>query len=137
MFKSFKDRMAALRNSRSYCQEQAKLEFVAGVTRLMRAKGINNATLAERMETSASYVTKVLRGDVNFTIDSMVKVTHSLGGRFHIHVADSDADVRWLEHIACAGQASSQPGASGEHISSIDIARLLTETEHETRQIYA
>ena len=137
MFKSFKERMAALRTTRSYCQEQAKLEFVGGVTRLMQVKGINNAALAERMETSPSYVTKVLRGDVNFTIDSMVKVTHALGGRFHIHVADSDANVRWLEHFICSGASASPAIPDGEQVSSIDIARLLTETDHEARQIYA
>jgi transcriptional regulator with XRE-family HTH domain len=137
MFKSFKERMAALRATRSYCQEQAKLEFVAGVTRLMQAKNVNNAELADRMETSPSYVTKVLRGDANFTIESMVKVTHALGGRFHIHVADAEANVRWLEHFACSGANSAQAMSDGRQVSSTDIARFLKETENETRQIYA
>ncbi|WP_042956495.1 helix-turn-helix domain-containing protein [Pseudomonas brassicacearum] len=139
MFKSFKERIAALKATRSYCQEQAKLEFVGGVTRLMQSKHINNASLAERMQTSPAYVTKILRGDVNFTIESMVKVTHALGGRFHIHVADSEANVRWLEHFTCAGlsQTTQPMPPQGEQVLSIDIARFLNETENEGRQIYA
>lgn len=137
MLKSFKERIAELRKTRSYCQEQAKLEFVGGITRLMNAKGINNAILAERMETSPAYVTKALRGDANFTIDSMVKITHALGGRIHIHVADSEASVRWLEHFNCSSHNQQTPQASVRPRERIEISSFLDEMRNEAREIYA
>lgn len=137
MLKSFKERIAELRKTRLFCQEQAKLEFVGGITRLMNAKGVNNAMLAERMETSPAYVTKVLRGDANFTIDSMVKITHALGGRIHIHVADAEASVRWLEHFNCLPHNQQTPPVSVKPRERIEISSFLDEMRNEAREIYA
>ncbi|VVN20667.1 hypothetical protein PS662_04350 [Pseudomonas fluorescens] len=137
MGKSFKERIAELRKTRLFCQEQAKLEFVGGITRLMNAKGVNNAMLAERMETSPAYITKAMRGDANFTIESMVKITHSLGGRIHIHVADAEASVRWLEHFNCLPQAQAVPKPVVRPQERIDISSFLDEMKNEAREIYA
>ncbi|GFM73771.1 hypothetical protein PSCICL_47630 [Pseudomonas cichorii] len=137
MLKSFKERISALKKTRSYCQEQAKLEFVGGITRLMNSKGINNVCLAEKLETSPAYVTKALRGDTNFTIDSMVKITHALGGRIHIHVADAEANVRWLEHISCGPVDHTPSPAAVRRGDSIDLSSLLIEMENETGEICA
>lgn len=137
MLKSFKERINELKKTRSYCQEQAKLEFVGGITRLMNSKGINNANLADRLETSAAYVTKALRGDANFTIDSMVKITHALGGRIHIHVADAEANVRWLEHISCAPAEHPVSPAVALSEERLDLSSFLIEMRNETREICA
>lgn len=137
MLKSFKERIAELRKTRSFCQEQAKLEFVGGITRLMNVRGINNAALAERMDTSPAYITKALRGDANFTIDSMVKITHALGGRIHIHVADSEASVRWLEHFNCITAADEPRPAAARAKERVGVSHFLVEMKDEAREIYA
>jgi transcriptional regulator with XRE-family HTH domain len=97
MSQSFKARLNLIKQSHIYRVEKAKFEFVRGITRIMKLKGISNTELATRLETSNAYVTKALRGDSNFTIDSMIKITHAVGGNLHIHVADEKASVRWLE----------------------------------------
>jgi len=137
MLKSFKERIAELRKTRLFCQEQAKLEFVGGITRLMNTKGVNNAMLAERMETSPAYITKALRGDTNFTIETMVKITHALGGRIHIHVADAEASVRWFEHFNCMPQAQPAPQAVVRPRERIDISNFLDDMRNDAREIYA
>ncbi|NWE68975.1 XRE family transcriptional regulator [Pseudomonas gingeri] len=138
MLKSFKERINELKRTRIYCQEQAKLEFVGGITRLMRIKGINNATLAERLESSAAYVTKALRGDTNFTIETMVKVADAMGARIHIHVADAEASVRWLEHMNCSN-LDHQPVSRTrpESRDRVDVSRVFDEMQNESREIYA
>ncbi|WP_335944481.1 XRE family transcriptional regulator [Pseudomonas sp. G166] len=138
MLKSFKERISELKRTKSYCQEQAKLEFVGGITRLMRLKGVNNAALADRLDSSAAYVTKALRGDANFTIETMVKVAHAMGGRIHIHVADAEASVRWLEHINCANvDHQPAPPARQKDRELIDVSRVFDEIQNESREIYA
>jgi len=137
MLRSFKERISELKKTRSYCQEQAKLEFVGGITRLMNSKGINNVSLAERLQTSAAYVTKALRGDANFTIDSMVKITHAVGGRIHIHVADAEANVRWLEHFSCGPADHAVSPAAVRREERVDLSSFLTEMNDEAREICA
>lgn len=132
---SFKDRINALKKTKDYCLEEAKLEFVAGLTRLMRRRGISNSKLAEELETSSAYITKVLRGDTNFTIESMVKITHVLGGKIHIHVAESDASVRWLEHLNGLSSHHSKKLSKSE--KQVDIASILEKLSRESSQICA
>lgn len=103
MIRSFKNRLNEIKKTHSYRVEKTKLEFVRGLSRLMKLKGITNTELATRMETSNAYISKALRGDTNFTIDTMVKLTYAAGGNLHIHVADSNASVHWLEKYTCSG----------------------------------
>jgi DNA-binding phage protein len=136
MSMSFKERIGALKKTQDYCLEEAKLEFVAGLTRLMARNGFTNTKLAEQLQTSNAYITKVLRGDTNFTIESMVKLTHALGGKLHIHVAESDANVRWLEHMS--GMAASHHSKKlAKADRKIDISSILEKMKSEETQVCA
>lgn len=133
---SFKERIGSLKKTQDYCLEEAKLEFVAGLTRLMARNGFNNKQLADKLQTSNAYITKVLRGDTNFTIESMVKITHVLGGKIHIHVAESDASVRWLEHMnGMAATHHSKKLAKSDR--KIDISSILEKMKSEETQLCA
>jgi transcriptional regulator with XRE-family HTH domain len=44
----------------------------------MKARGLTRSTLAGMIGTSPAYITKILRGDTNFTLDTMVKIAHAL-----------------------------------------------------------
>jgi hypothetical protein len=38
------------------------------------------------MDVSPAYITKIFRGDVNFTIETMVKLARRVGARLHLHL---------------------------------------------------
>lgn len=54
--------------------ETVKLEFAVAIDRAMRDRRLTRKQVAQLLGTSPAWVTKVLRGDVNLTIDSMVKL---------------------------------------------------------------
>ena len=54
---------------------------------------LSYADLAEKIGTSAAYITKVFRGDANFTIESMAKLSRATGGKLHIRIIDDNAIV--------------------------------------------
>ncbi|MHB8708579.1 MAG: helix-turn-helix domain-containing protein, partial [Desulfuromonadales bacterium] len=62
--------------------ELAILEFTGQINKLMQEKQISKVELARLLGTSPAYVTKIFRGDANFTMRSMVKLARVLGGRF-------------------------------------------------------
>lgn len=135
MSQSFKNRLNNLKQTHGYKVEVAKLEFVRGITRLLKLKQISNADLAIKIDTSSAYITKALRGDTNFTIDSMVKLASAVGANLHIHIADTAASVRWLEvHPQAqvkmddiAKNLSPQP-SHDSHYSLVSIREALNET---------
>ena len=63
------------------------LDFTEGLHKIMEANGVTRSGLARRLGVSPAYITKVLRGNVNFTVDSMVRLVRAAGGEVSIHVA--------------------------------------------------
>lgn len=135
MSQSFKNRLINLKQTHGYKVEVAKLEFVRGISRLLKLKRISNADLAAKIDTSNAYITKALRGETNFTIDSMVKLASAVGANLHIHIADTTASVRWLEVHPQAQAQKDEPAKSlgqlpshDSHYSIVNIREALNET---------
>jgi plasmid maintenance system antidote protein VapI len=73
------------------------VEFTEDVCMLMEKQGVSRAELARRLGTSRAYVTKLLGGNANFTLETMTKVAMALGAAVHVHVAPQGALVRWKD----------------------------------------
>ncbi len=83
----------------AYWGEDAKLEFAVTVEHRMHQLDLSRKDLAKRMGNSPAYVTKILRGDSNPTIESMARIAHALNARLHLHIAAESSGVRWFESI--------------------------------------
>lgn len=73
--------------------DAAKVEISEQIFILMEEKGITEAELARRLETSRAYVNKVLQGDTNFTVESLVKIGIALGCELKLEFTESKKDV--------------------------------------------
>lgn len=93
-WKSLKEK---IRKSESYWVEKAKLDFTSALFSQMKLKGITKAALARKLELSAPYISKVMAGDENLTIESMVKFSRAVDGQLHIHISDRHNRVNWIE----------------------------------------
>ena len=78
-------------------------EFTEDLARLMKEQNVNRAELARRMGTSRAYITKMLGGNANFTLLTMVKLAMALDGAVHIHIADKRAVTRWQDTLPGKG----------------------------------
>ncbi len=67
------------RDSHAYRAEGASLRFTEDLVAFMKTSGLTRTALAEKIGSSPAYVTKILRGETNFTLDSMVKIATALG----------------------------------------------------------
>lgn len=70
----FEEFFARAAKQLSYFVEKPILEFTESMTSRMAELKITNSELAEKLGCKPSYVTKVLRGSTNFTLESMVKI---------------------------------------------------------------
>lgn len=78
-----------------YWAEGAWLEFTEDLISLMEAQKVTRAELARRVGVSPAYITKVFRGNVNLTLESMCKLTLALKASPRVHVAPIDKLTRW------------------------------------------
>lgn len=97
--KSFKQLFSEARNRDSYWSEKAKLQFTEELFQLMERRGVNKTQFAERIGSSPSYVTKALRGDVNLTVESMIKFVRAVDGVLELHVRGREDNGHWFNVV--------------------------------------
>ena len=95
--KSFAELYEMARQKDAYWVADAIYSFTEELNRLAEIEGVSRAEIARRLGTSASYVTKIFRGDANFTIESMVRLARVVGARLHVHLALEGHQVRWFD----------------------------------------
>ena len=109
---TFKDLFDRAKKSDAYWVEKAILEFTGDIYAEMKRQGKSYSDLARILNTSPAYITKVFRGNANFTIQSMVKLSRALGCRFHVKAIHENNEVDWFrsysskEYSACADNYS-------------------------------
>lgn len=85
--KSFKELFDQAKGRDTYWVTSLILDFTEGLHKMMEANGVSRSELARRLGVSPAYITKVLRGNVNFTLDSMVRLVRAAGGELNLQVA--------------------------------------------------
>ena len=89
---SLADRFAALldraQKSVSYWRDIAIVDFSRELHAKIKREGLSHADIAERMQTSRPYVTKLLAGGGNFTLDTMVKLAMAVNSVVRIRLED-------------------------------------------------
>lgn len=97
--KSYRALVKAAKDTDTYWIEGAKHDFAFAIYRQLKRHGITNATLAQKLNVTPPYISKMLRGDENLTIESMVKIARAANGKLHLEVADQSDGLRWFNVI--------------------------------------
>ena len=79
------------KKSDAFWVETAKLSFAMALEARRRGAKLTYKALAERLGSSQAYVSKVVRGDTNLTIESMVKMARATGGQLVLTIAEESA----------------------------------------------
>lgn len=80
----------------AYWSEAAFLSFTEGLLRLM-GDSVTQAELARRVGVSRGYISRVLRGHENLTLETMTRLALAVGGSVRLHVAPQDQATRWTD----------------------------------------
>lgn len=84
--KNFSDLFARAEEHEDYWVAGAILQFTEDVVREMERQGITRTALAQRLGATPAYVTKLLRGKVNFTLTTMVRLARALDAELHVQL---------------------------------------------------
>ncbi|MBA7656583.1 hypothetical protein ES703_64509 [subsurface metagenome] len=86
-----------LKDNIDYLLEEQKVEILEEIILIMEKKSITRAELARRLGTTRAYITKLFRMNINFTIESLVKIAHSVGSKISIHFHQPEAIPIWFD----------------------------------------
>jgi DNA-binding XRE family transcriptional regulator len=62
--------------------EGASIEFTNAMLTRMRQLDVSRSQLASRIGVNPAYISKILRGDTNFSLETMVKIANALDSEF-------------------------------------------------------
>jgi transcriptional regulator with XRE-family HTH domain len=102
--KSFKALFQEAEQRGTYQIASVILDFTEELHKQMEKNGVSRVELARRLNVSPAYVTKALRGNVNFTVETMVRLANAVGGKIYVHLAPESHEVRWFDVIERAPQ---------------------------------
>jgi len=83
----------------AYWVERAVLEFMEEVIARMEQLDVSRSELAARINVSPAYVTKILRGSSNFTLQSMVKIGRAIGCELRTHLQPEGMRSLWFDRF--------------------------------------
>lgn len=85
--KSFAALFEAAERQDEYWTERAIAEFTEDLSRWMETRKISQAELAAAVGVSPAYISKVLKGNVNFTLATMTKLARAVGATVHVRLS--------------------------------------------------
>jgi transcriptional regulator with XRE-family HTH domain len=95
--KSFRELFTEAERDPIFWTERAILRATEEIFLAMERKGISRAELARRLDSSPAYVTKVLRGNANFTLETLARIAYALEGEFKFHISPREMRTRWFD----------------------------------------
>jgi transcriptional regulator with XRE-family HTH domain len=82
-------------------------DFAEELSERMRQENISRSALAKKLGTSQAYITKILRGDTNFTIRSMTQLARAVNSVVRVHLAPAGSSTKRTRTRCCVGSGAS------------------------------
>jgi transcriptional regulator with XRE-family HTH domain len=83
---NFPELFAEAERHDDYWVAGVSLAFTEALVREMERQKVSRAELARRIGATPAYVTKILRGKVNFTLATMVRLARALGSELEVRL---------------------------------------------------
>ena len=107
---SFKKLFEKIEQTLSYKKEKARIDVTIELQSLMEKNGVTRAGLARKINKSNAYVTQILRGERNFTIDTMVELAEAFESNLSIHFSPKGQNtVDWYRVVQSAPDQRRKP----------------------------
>jgi len=107
MSNAFKKMVEQARRNPDYWAAGIAMDFAAGVDVLMKRKNISRSELASRIGTSLPYITKVMRGDANFTLETMAKIAMAVDATVDVRLIDNEVMAFTFPLVSSGGNQAS------------------------------
>lgn len=90
---NFQKELAEARSRTAYYEEDVLLDVATQLLGAMEDNKVTKSELARRMDVSPPYITKILQGHTNMTIETMTKIASAIGLKWECLLIPQDADV--------------------------------------------
>jgi transcriptional regulator with XRE-family HTH domain len=127
--KWFRDLLGSLEEDFDFRLESIILDLTEKITKTMRRKGINRTGLADRLNVSPPAVTKILNGNSNFTLRTLLSLADVLEMELQVDLRDKGAVQPPAFYIVSSSDYDYQQMIEPKGISGVtanEVAELPT-----------
>jgi len=96
-FDSFDELFQRVEQHTDYWVELAKLEFTEEMLARMKEAGVRKSQLAASLGAKPAFVTRLVSGHNNFTLETMVRVARALNCGFRTHLEPAGTKACWID----------------------------------------
>lgn len=114
-----------------YWTQVSVREFIGDLASRMEQLGLKRADVAVAINASPSYVTKALRGNVNFTLETMNKFAMVVGGRVKVSIVDQAKPIADAVPVSCGVYLSNQTKMGHSENTMVEMAHVEAANEWE------
>jgi transcriptional regulator with XRE-family HTH domain len=75
----------------------ALMEFTMALAKAMAEIGMKQKDLAEALDVSPPYISSVMSGNENLTVEQMSRLAEAAGSSLHLTIAPKGLYIRWVE----------------------------------------
>lgn len=75
------------------------IQFAKNIEKLRKKRGLKKKELADKVGVSQAYITKVMQGEANYTLETMAKFAHALETDINLHMCDASPINRVDEQL--------------------------------------
>jgi len=118
---SFRTLYEEAKQEPAYWHELAVVDFTEEVIEVMDRHGVSRAELARRLGTSQAYVTKLLGGDANFTLMTLVKLAMALESEVRLHLGPVGTQTRWFDLVDAWSSGEQCCVAASDWVKSVNV----------------
>ena len=109
----FSDLLQRAELSDAFQIDRLKVEISERIYNAMNQQGVSNAELARRLGKSRAYVTKLLRGTTNFTLESLVRIGRALSCEVEFELLPKHAQTKASAASKAVRKSSSKTPTKG------------------------
>lgn len=73
---------------------RVKIEIAEQIYRMMEERKVTQAELARRLGKNRAYISRILKGTTNFTIETLVKIGRQLVAEWEFHLSDAEKPAK-------------------------------------------
>ena len=140
--RKMKEILEAAQQHNEYWVEAVMLEFTEVICELMEKQNISRSEVARKLGVSPAYITKILRGNANMTIRTMVALANIFNHKIEINVCDKKSYSAKMYEKAFTFKmwGNKTPKAKDynhKDYKRVSLTNLAQETEHEAKSVAA
>jgi len=129
--RTFRNLVTDARSHYEYVAHRLSIDFALHLNRGLEKNQISRRELADKIGCSPAYITKVLRGDANFTLRSMAKLAHAVNLDLKLDVRAPESTSKSILDVDSAkGSYGAEIPYKGGFSKDIRIASAVNDDDY-------